>query len=142
MADDIARRDVVISFRVTAGERDHLAVAGAVLPSGARRPGDLCRAVSLRFAKQRVPPPAKPMRFPVRRRPSADVEALSRVLAAIGKVGGNINQLAHQANVRGPLPTQAALAVIGVEITAIRNAVTAALRSHPADHGGTLDHQG
>lgn len=46
----------------------------------------------IRHALLNVPPPR------AMRRPSIDLQAAARVLAALGKIGSNVNQLAHYAH--------------------------------------------
>jgi len=120
------RRTHVISYRVTATEAAHIRAAGAAL-TNPRRLNDFARAAALYVARQKAPPPAHPIRHPARRKPTADVEALARVLAALGKLGSNVNQMARVAHQRGTLPTETVLRGIADEIAVTRNLVTAAL---------------
>ena len=62
-----------------------------------------------------------------RRRAPIDQDELARLLGAIGKLGANINQLAHAANATGARPAMAALAGIGAELAAMRGALIKAL---------------
>ena len=133
-ADD--RRDVVVAFRLTRREAAHVDAAGRALRQSRSR-ADFCRAVALAVARQRVPPPTKPVRRPARRRPAMDVQLLSRLLAAAGKLGGNVNQLARVANSSGALPAAAMLASIAAEVTALRDGLVAALGGGDAGGGGT-----
>ena len=125
-------RTHVISYRVTAMEAAHMQAAGAAL-TNPRRLNDFARAAALAAARKKVPPPAHPIRFPARRKPTVDVQALARVLAALGKLGSNVNQLARVANQRGTLPSEAVLRGIADEVAATRNLVTAALSGEAHD---------
>ena len=66
------------------------------------------------------------------RRPVAERTALAQVLAAIGRVGGNINQLAHAVN-SGQLrvPTTGTLERAQADISDIRAALMRALGREP-----------
>ncbi|SOE01524.1 hypothetical protein [Caenispirillum bisanense] len=93
----------VVSFRLTDGEAAHVdAAAATTKPVRSRQ--DWCRAACLHLAKAKVPNPPPPKRNPARRLPKADVQALGKVLAALGKVGGHTNQMAKAANQNGRLP--------------------------------------
>lgn len=59
--------------------------------------------------------------------PSPDVQALARLLGQLGRVGGNLNQLARQANQGQPLPADA-LADALAEVRAAAEQVRQALR--------------
>lgn len=61
------------------------------------------------------------------RRPPAEKEALARLLGAVGKVGGNVNQLARAANTTGDMPAPDELAAIAGDVRAIRAALMKAL---------------
>lgn len=124
--------DRIISFRVSGLDLAHIQAAGAALASP-RSANDFARAATTHACRQKVPAPTKPARLPVRRKPTADVEALARVLAALGKVGSNLNQMARVANQRGALPTEATLRGIAEEVVATRNVVTAALSGEAPD---------
>lgn len=83
------RRSVPIPTRYSEQERDtltHAANAAGVTLS------DFIRAAAL---SQPLPPP-KSRR--ARRQPVQDGQELARLLAAVGKIGSNVNQLAHVAN--------------------------------------------
>jgi hypothetical protein len=125
-------RSHVVSYRVTAMEAAHMQAAGAALTTP-RRLNDFARAAALSAARQKVPPPAHPIRHPARRKPTVDMEALARVLASLGKLGSNVNQLARCANQRGTLPTEAVLRGIADEVAVTRNLVTAALAGESPD---------
>lgn len=120
-------RHVVVSFRLTGNEAAHLDAAGGAL-NHPRARADFARAAALAAARQKAPaPPARPIRSSARRKPTADVEALARILGQVGRLGGNVNQLARVANQHGEVPTAEALRAIGAEVTAIRQAVGAAI---------------
>lgn len=59
--------------------------------------------------------------------PSPDVQAMARLLGQLGRVGGNLNQLARQANQGQPLPADA-LADALAEVRAAAEQVRQALR--------------
>jgi len=123
-------RDVVIAFRVSAMEAAHLDAAGESLQTPRSR-CDFARAAALTAAKQKVPPPSRPIRRPARRQPTADIQALARILAELGKVGSNLNQLAHHANRSGALPQAQVLASIAIDIVELKGMLSVAL------NGGT-----
>ncbi len=62
-----------------------------------------------------------------RRRPPIEREKLAQLLGHLGKIGSNINQLAHAYNGKGRVPALAELAVIKEEIAHIRSAIMTAL---------------
>ena len=129
MAD---RREVIVAFRLTAQEAAHLMAAGTALRQP-RSLADYCRAAALHLARRQVPAPSTPIRRPARRRPALDTRLLGQVLAQVGKLGSNLNQLAKVANSTRNLPTATTLATIAQEVTAIRQALTVALTG--ADDG-------
>jgi hypothetical protein len=120
-------RSVVVSIRFRPDEAAHVDAAGQTLRQPRGR-ADFCRAASLHAARAKVPPPSKPVRRPARRLPALDTRLLGRILGAVGKIGGHTNQLAKIANATGTLPTTDALSMIAAEVTAVRLALTAALR--------------
>lgn len=127
-------KTVVVSFRLTPAQTAH--IDAAVLGGKIRRTrSDWCRAVALYVAKQKVPEPVKPRRKPARRKPAADIEALARILGRIGKIGGNINQLARHANQGGDLPSKKALAEIADKIDQIRRTVQSVLAGKEGGDG-------
>ena len=69
------------------------------------------------------------------RRPPVELGELARVLGAIGRVGSNINQLAHVANATGALPQCQELAAIRADVMAMRAALMRAL-GRKAGRGG------
>jgi hypothetical protein len=62
-----------------------------------------------------------------RRVASADQQQLARLLAALGKLGSNLNQMARQANTTGELASVASLRQIGQELAQIRLLLVEAL---------------
>lgn len=67
----------------------------------------------------------------VRRR--LDHVELCRLLAELGKIGSNVNQMARTANTSGQLPTQADLAGLRNELIVVRDAVIQALNRRDGD---------
>lgn len=61
-----------------------------------------------------------------RRRPAIEAVQVARVLAQLGKVGSNLNQLARQANAGLPVPRDA-LARALADVSALRDAALASL---------------
>jgi hypothetical protein len=61
------------------------------------------------------------------RRATADEKQLARMLAQLGKIGSNLNQIAQQANTTGQLAPVASLRQIGQEMAEIRLLLRAAL---------------
>ncbi|MEY2853172.1 MAG: hypothetical protein RL030_304 [Pseudomonadota bacterium] len=106
------RRQKGLRVRLTEAERAALDVA-------AEQAG-LSRASYARQVLLAVPPPRQARRPPVER-----VE-LARLLAHIGKVGSNLNQLAHLGNA-GAAVDGAALAAELAELATVRQAIRAAL---------------
>ncbi len=64
---------------------------------------------------------------PRTRRQRMDVAELGRLLAQAGKIGSNINQLAHVANSKGDIPSEARLDEIWQEVNGMRSALLRAL---------------
>jgi hypothetical protein len=58
---------------------------------------------------------------------TADQQQLARLLAALGKLGSNLNQMARQANTTGELASVASLRQIGQELAQIRLLLVEAL---------------
>lgn len=77
-----------------------------------------------RFAVLKTPPPLQS------RRPPVDRAELAKLLAAIGRIGNNMNQLARVANA-GSWPESEALQQACNEITWIRSALMQALGVDP-----------
>lgn len=127
----MSRRDQVVSFRLTADELS--AVIQASKTANPRRsPQDWCRAVILKVAKHRVPDPP-PLRAKPKRKAAADVQALARVLAALGKIGSNLNQIARLANALKRLPHISALDGIAEGIRQARDDIRGALERTNGD---------
>jgi hypothetical protein len=61
------------------------------------------------------------------RRPPIERQELARLLGHMGKLGSNVNQLAHMANVAGRLRSEHQLNEIGDEVRAMRTALMKAL---------------
>jgi hypothetical protein len=89
-----SKRAIIVAFRLTASEAGHVEEAAAALKRPRTR-GDFCRAAALYIARQRVPEPAKPVRLPPRRLPALDTQLLSKLLAAVGQLGHDLNQVAN-----------------------------------------------
>lgn len=130
------RRDTVVAFRLTAQEAAHIDAAGAALRHPRAR-ADYARAATLHLARRQVPAPSKPIRRPARRRPALDTRVLGQILAQVGKIGSNLNQLAKVANSTQALPTVPTLSAITREVTAIRSALTTALTGADDGNGAT-----
>lgn len=130
------RRDTVIAFRLTAQEAAHIDAAGAALRQPRAR-ADYARAATLHLARHQVPAPSKPIQRPARRRPALDTRLLGQILAQVGKLGGNLNQLAKIANSTRNLPTATTLSAIAHELTAIRGTLTTALTGADREDAAT-----
>ena len=61
------------------------------------------------------------------KRPQGDRAALVRTLAEMGKIGSNVNQLAHAANAGGDIPAAVVLHFIKADLSAAFEAVRKAL---------------
>ncbi|MBF0325575.1 MAG: hypothetical protein HQL42_10930 [Alphaproteobacteria bacterium] len=120
-----------MSFRLTSDEFS--AVVEASKKSNPRRsPQDWCRALVLLAAKRRAPDPP-PLRARPKRKPSADVEALARILASLGKIGSNANQIARVANSLNRLPRIPALDSLAEDIRQARDDIRRALERTNGD---------
>ncbi|MBK9131249.1 MAG: plasmid mobilization relaxosome protein MobC [Gammaproteobacteria bacterium] len=75
-----------------------------------------------------------------KRRPTVDQELLRRVLGQIGKVGGNINQIAHRLNSNGSVAPPELRDALDAVLD-IRAAIYSALGLQP-EEGPPDDHQG
>lgn len=84
--------------------------------------GQYQRAAALHLAELPLPH--------VRRRPTPDLQALSQLLAQIGRVGGNLNQIARALNTGHAVPSRE-LAEIRADIAEIRAAVRISLGHEP-----------
>lgn len=65
-----------------------------------------------------------------RRKPSVEVESVAKVLAQLGKIGSNINQIAHALNANVPVHP-AAIEFTLKEVNAMRDACLEALNRKP-----------
>ncbi|MEI7607537.1 MAG: plasmid mobilization relaxosome protein MobC [Rhodospirillaceae bacterium] len=119
-------RTVVVGFRLTESEAAHIQAAGEAMRTPRSR-NDFCRAAALYTAKQKVPEPVRQIRHKARQKPTADIEALGRIIAALGKIGSNINQIAHNANRSGSTPALAILSKAAADISEIKMSVTTAI---------------
>lgn len=117
MRDGENRRTHIVSFRVTPSEAARIDAAASAMPARRTR-ADWCRAAALHIARAKVPAPPPPKRNPARRLPRADVRLLAATLAALGKIGSNINQMARTANSTGRLPAENALGALSDELRA------------------------
>lgn len=124
--NDSNARAIIVSFRLTPAEAAHLDAAGAAL-SDPRSRADFARAAALATAHAHVPDPPKAIRRPGRRKPTYDVELLSKILGQLGKIGSNLNQIAKTANSGGGGPSPRMLTDISMDMIEVRNAVRAAL---------------
>ena len=118
-----AKRDVIVAFRLTCLEAAHVDAAAAAL----RRPrtrGDFCRAATLHAARQRIPEPTKPIRLPPRRLPALDTQLLSKLLAEVGRVGGELSQMSRTAFGNQQAAT---LTTMARDVTVIRDTIVTAL---------------
>lgn len=120
------KRDIIIAFRLTAREAAHVEAAAASLKKPRTR-GDYARAVALYASRQRVPKPSKPIKLQPRRLPALDTQLLSKLLAEVGQLGSDVNQMARAATNCGTPPTGAALMTAAHDIARVRDAVIAAL---------------
>lgn len=121
------RRNVPIPTRYSEEERDTLTLAahnaGVTL-------SDFIRAASL----SQPLPPARSQR--ATRRPVKDAAELAQMLGAVGKIGSNVNQLAHRANL-GSWPEARLLHEAAADIQWMRRSLMMALGvreepEHPA----------
>ena len=127
----MSRRQHVLSFRLTDSEFSAI-IEASKTANPKRSPQDWCRAVILKVAKHRIPDPP-PLRAKPKRKATADVQALARVLAALGKIGSNLNQIARLANSQSRLPHITALAGIAESIRQAREDIRRALEGTNGD---------
>ena len=81
--------------------------------------------------------PAPPARR--RRQPVKNGEALARLLGQVGKVGSNVNQIAHGVNLGNPVPFTRMMAQAQADIRTMRDLLMQALgvrRPAAPDEGG------
>ena len=119
-------RNVIVSFRLTEDEASHLDQAGGSL-AHTRSRGDFARASAMQEAGLRILAPAKAIRTPARRKPTADTEALTKILGQLGKIGSNINQLAKVAHQTGDIPSEATLLQMSEFVSVTCHSVSATL---------------
>ena len=128
------KKDIVISFRVSAADAAHIDTAGEALKNPRYR-SDFARAATLHFARQKVPAPVKPLRAPGRRKATADVQVLSRILGELGKIGSNVNQMARAFNQGGGEPSIEMLRGTAADLLEIKIAISEALTGKGAGNG-------
>ena len=106
-----------ISVRCTVGER-------VLIDTAAGRAGLTIGAYLRTLAVGKAGPRAK-------RRPPVERAELARLLGELGKIGSNVNQMAHAYNGRGRTPELDELMALRREVERIRDALMAALgRDH------------
>lgn len=127
----MSRRHHVLSFRLTDSELSAVAEASKTA-NPKRSPQDWCRAVILKVAKHRIPDPP-PLRAKPKRKAAADIQALARVLASLGKIGSNVNQVARTANALHSLPHITALDAIAENIRQARDDIRRSLERTNGD---------
>lgn len=127
------KRPHVVGFRLTDEEAARLDAAAEMLKRRRTR-GDIARALVCKWAKIEIPEPVTPKRYAPRRMPKADIKAIAAMTAALGKVGGNVNQLAKTANRFGQLPELNALLEIAAEISAMKAMLEQAFCGDGNDH--------
>lgn len=103
-----------IAVRCTAGER-------ALIDEAASRSGLAIGAYLRTLALGKAGPRA-------RRRPPIERAELARLLGELGKIGSNLNQIAHAYNSRGRSPALDELAALRQAVEQLRDALMAALR--------------
>lgn len=127
----MSRRRHVLSFRLTDSELSAV-IQASKAANPKRSPQDWCRAVVLKVTKHRVPDPP-PLRAKLRRKAAADLQALARVLASLGRIGANVNQIARAANALSRLPHLTALDGIAESIRQARDDIRGALERANGD---------
>jgi hypothetical protein len=65
------------------------------------------------------------------RRPPAERAELARLLGELGRIGGNINQIARALNTSGNMPPGSDVSAISIEVQAMRAALMTALGREP-----------
>ena len=106
-------KSIAISFRCTA--KDHTAINNTASRVGLSV-GAYLRALALGSAGPRAV-----------RRPPVERKELARLLGHLGKVGSNLNQLAHAYNRDGSVPGADELNAIRQQVGELRDALMAAL---------------
>jgi hypothetical protein len=110
------QRNSIIGFRATAGERAELEAAAE--RSGLSL-GSYIRAAVLQSPKTRS-----------RRRPTIQQEALARLLAQLGRVGGNVHQISRKLNFNEPVAAD--IPSVLAEVKAAGAAIMRALGREPS----------
>lgn len=110
-----------VTFRPRAGLRELIMEAAEA--SGGTVNGFICDAVET-AALRTLSRPARAKPLPKR----ADRAELAAILAALGKLGSNVNQMAHVANATKQLPALGVLRSTSVELERLAAALLAALR--------------
>jgi hypothetical protein len=110
-------RPCVVSVRLTEEEANAVQAAAE---RHALSAGQYLRARGLADGAPTLPMPI------ARRRRSADAGLLAEIAGHLGRIGGNVNQIAHAANL-GFEPTRNELAGIGQDLRALRDVLAAAL---------------
>jgi Bacterial mobilisation protein (MobC) len=117
------KRPRVVAVRLTNTEADAVQLAAN---RHALSPGQYLRACALHDAAPALPIPR------ARRPPPADAGLLAEIAAHLGRIGGNLNQIAHVAN-RGLESAKNELDTIERDLRAMRDLLASALgiRSNP-----------
>jgi hypothetical protein len=123
---DKRQRGETVTVRLTTEER-------AILDDLSSRSG-LAVGAFMRAATFGNPGPR------AQRRPPVDHQMLRRLLGECGRIGNNLNQIAHHLNTGGQ-PSMPELREALAAYTDIRNAILAALVMKPAE-ASSDDHQG
>jgi hypothetical protein len=124
-----AKKNVIVAFRLTATEAAHIDAAGDALKRPRNR-HDFCRAAALHLARQRVPPPTKPIRLPPRCLPPLDIQLLSKLLAQIGKLSNEVSMLSDNAKLCGKPLSDTVLGEVMQTLTTLSTAITSVLSGH------------
>lgn len=111
---EVRRRQHVVAFRL---EEDEWAVLEHEAERHAMSAGQYARQALLESAGIGAPL--------VRRRPPPDHEALARILGHLGKIGGNVNQIARRPT--EPWPDE--IEAVRRELAGLRETVAAALHA-------------
>jgi hypothetical protein len=113
------RREFVVAFRLTPSEVAHVDAAASALKTPRGR-SDYCRAAALHIARQRVPPPAKPVALPPRRKATYDIQRLTQILQQVGQISSRLAETATP-------PTQEVVTAVLHQTIEIRNAIASVL---------------
>jgi len=123
---DKPTRKHIIGFRLTDDEMGRLQEFTRGLPAK-RSASDAARGIVCHVIKIKVPDAPAPRINKTKRLPAVEVQALAKLTAAIGHIGGNVNQLAKRANESGIIPDIRVLTALQSEIADIRAQITSAL---------------